>query len=319
MGRVFTRDRVLRQPIDITFYAVNLYLAAVSVVVTLAGAAPPARHLPAAAGFILACALPAVLSVVEERLTSGLLRGPARFARTFYIHAFYGPYFAQVILLSQAVSGGASLDALVARMEAAIFGGQPALTFSAGLSQLPLVNEVFFFGYFSYYLIITSGFWILFVRGREEAARRGVFIATTSFALLYVWYTFVPVQGPKYFFETLNAAWYAEFEGVLFVPIMRTIFNNMNLAGAAFPSSHVAIGLLAVVLIRRELPRLFRVYLAIFGLLCLSTVYIYAHYAIDAVAGIAVVPVLLLAVRPLERRAREVVAAQSHEKGGVPG
>jgi membrane-associated phospholipid phosphatase len=127
------------------------------------------------------------------------------------------------------------------------------------------------------------------------------------------------VQGPKYFFETLNAAWYAEFEGVLFVPIMRTIFNNMNLAGAAFPSSHVAIGLLAVVLIRRELPRLFRVYLAIFGLLCLSTVYIYAHYAIDAVAGIAVVPVLLLAVRPLERRAREVVAARSHEKGGVPG
>jgi membrane-associated phospholipid phosphatase len=314
MNRLFSRNRVLRHPIDLTFYAVNLFLAIMSIAVAVAGAAPVSRHLAVAAGFLLACALPALLSAAEDALAPGRLRGIARFARTFYVHAFYGPYFAEVILLSQAVWAGASLDPLIAGLEGAIFGGQPALAFSRGLSHLAVVNEIFFFGYFSYYLIITTGFWLMFLRGRHEAATRGVFLATTAFAFLYVVYTFVPVQGPKYFFETLQAAWYKEFEGVVFVPLMRMIFNRVNLAGAAFPSSHVAIGLICVVLIRWELPRLYRAYLAAFVLLCLSTVYIYAHYAVDIIAGIAVAPLLLYAVRPLYGRAR----ALTGHKNGVP-
>jgi membrane-associated phospholipid phosphatase len=56
---------------------------------------------------------------------------------------------------------------------------------------------------------------------------------------------------------------------------------------AAFPSSHVAIAML-VMLITTKL-RMWRwlIILAIpFIFLCLSTVYIYAHYAIDAIAGL---------------------------------
>jgi membrane-associated phospholipid phosphatase len=331
--------RAKREPIDFTFYGVNLFLAGMNLVLSVfagaggtgvATAGTPApdtatgvavsagRHLAVAAAFLSACALPWLLSLLEDHL-EGRPRAAriGRFMRTFYVHAFYGPYFAEVIILSQLVWGGSSIDPLVAAAEKAVFGFQPALAFSAALSHLRALNELFFFGYFSYYLIITTGFWVMFFRGYDAAARRAVFIATTSFAVLYVWYVFVPVQGPKYFFESLNRAWYGEFEGYLIVPFMRAIFNNMNLAGAAFPSSHVAIGLIAAGLIRRHLPRLFWVYAGLFVLLCLSTVYIYAHYAIDIFAGIVAVFPLLWIARPLYRRAKRLTATRGADARGA--
>ena len=323
----------LRYPADLTFYAVNLFLAAVNIglAVTVGdlfaggtageiaaqagrnelvgpdgGAAPgfsATRHLLVALAFLAACGVPSVLSVFSDRAASkpyaragGKL---AAFLRTFYVHAFYGPYFAEVIVLSQAVWNGASLDALVAKIETALFGIQPAVAFSGALSHLPAVNELFFFGYFSYYVILTTGFWIMFFRGLRNEARRALFIATTSFAMLYVWYVFVPVHGPKYFVEALNRVWYSEFEGYLFVPMMKAVFANMNLGGAAFPSSHVAIGLIAIGLIRKQLPRLFWVYSTLFLLLCASTVYVYAHYAVDIIAGVLAVPPLFWVSRRL--------------------
>ncbi|MFP4373138.1 MAG: phosphatase PAP2 family protein [Spirochaetaceae bacterium] len=291
---------------DFTFYAVNLFLAVMNLIVTAAGAGPASRHLPVAAAFILACLLPTLLTLLEDRVGARVrapwLRRLLRFLRVFYIHAFYGPYFAEVILLSQAVWGGASLDPALVALEEALFGFQPAVAFPAALSHLPAVNELFFFGYFSYYLIITTGFWIMFARGYEAAAERAAFVTITSFAVLYVMYVFVPVHGPKYFFESLNEIWYRDFEGYLFVPFMRAVFDRMNLAGAALPSSHVAISLIALLEIRRHLPRLFRLYAVFFVLLCPATVYIYAHYAVDVVAGLLVVPPLLWIARRIYRR-----------------
>ncbi|MFO8064000.1 MAG: phosphatase PAP2 family protein [Spirochaetota bacterium] len=335
----------LRHHVDLTFYAVNLFLAAVNIVLAFTagdlfaggsmgeiatraagsepvgregGTAPgfsAARHLLVAFLFIAACGVPSALSLLSDVAVSKARRGlPGRIAaffRTFYVHAFYGPYFTEIIVLSQAVWQGASLDALVAKLEAVVFGFQPAVAFSGALSHLPVVNELFFFGYFSYYLIITTGFWVMFFRGFDHEARRAVFIATTSFAMLYVWYVFVPVHGPKYFIEALNRAWYSEFDGYLFVPMMKGVFANMNLGGAALPSSHVAIGLMATLLIRKHLPRLFWVYLALFLLLCASTIYVYAHYAVDLIAGLLVVPPLFWVSQRIYARVAELRPLQS--------
>lgn len=314
------QQRILREPIDLTFYAVNSMLAVANLAVAAVGRGDVGRHVAATAGFLAALVLPCILSVAEDALRARPgARGTAvrvlRFLRMFYVHAFYGPWFAEVILLSQAISAGASLDALIASAEQAVFGFQPALAFSSALSHLKSVNELMFFGYFSYYPIITTGFWALFLRGHQEEARRALFLATTAFAVLYVWYLLVPVQGPKYFFESLNTRWYSEFEGWVFVPLMRAIFENMNLAGAALPSSHVAIGLIAVLLIRRRLPRAYLLYLVLFVLLSLSTVYIYAHYLIDVVAGVAVVPPLLWVARRLYGPACGVTGISDQKKG----
>ena len=312
--------RWLREPVDITFYAVNGFLALMNLALAAIGTASsdgsaltataitndqPMRHFAVAAAFAAACALPTLLSVLEDCITKrfpyGRLRRVMRFLRTFYVQAFYGPYFTEVIILSRAVWEPFSFDSVLAGLEESVFGFQPALEFSQALSHLPAVNELFFFGYFSYYLILTTSFWILFLLGRDEAVKRAVFITITSFAFLYVWYVVFPVKGPKYFFESLNRIWYSEFEGYLFVPLMRAVFERVPLAGAAFPSSHVAIGLIAVLLLRPHMPRLFRLYFVLFVLLCFSTIYIYAHYVVDIVAGLIAAPPLLWTASRLYR------------------
>ena len=116
---------------------------------------------------------------------------------------------------------------------------------------------------------------------------------TASFALLYVWYAFFPVHGPKYFIADLRARWYEDLDGYLFGWFMRLIFNEANLAGAAVPSSHVAVSCIALILNARYQPRTLWWMIPLTLLLWISTTYLYAHYAVDALFGLAVAPPLL--------------------------
>jgi membrane-associated phospholipid phosphatase len=67
---------------------------------------------------------------------------------------------------------------------------------------------------------------------------------------------------------------------------MKGMFANMNLAGAAFPSSHVAMSLIALILNWRYNRRLAVGLVPPTLLLMASTVYIYAHYLVDVLAGL---------------------------------
>lgn len=217
----------------------------------------------------------------------------AHFLRLFYVQLFYAFYFTRIIVLSQLVWSGASFDALFYRMEEAIFGVQLAVLLPERFGHLRAVNELFYFAYFSYYVLLCVPGWLLYLRRRYREAERALFIITASFALLYVWYVFFPVHGPKYFIAELCARWYSDLDGYLFAWIMRSIFADANLAGAAVPSSHVAISCIATVLHARHFPRTLVWQLPLTILLWISTVYLYAHYAVDALLGLAVVPALL--------------------------
>ena len=55
---------------------------------------------------------------------------------------------------------------------------------------------------------------------------------------------------------------------------------------AAFPSSHVGVSTVLMLLAwQTRNRRLFWILMFFYVVLCLSTVYIYAHYAIDVIAG----------------------------------
>lgn len=213
--------------------------------------------------------------------------------RVFYPQLLYAWYFPECIYLSQLISGGKSFDGMFAQLDQALFGLQPALHLSEALGRGALLNELFFFSYFFFYVLITVGFWVLFFRGERVRAARCVFIVTASFAVLYVWYVFFPVYGPKYFIDELHTRFYTEFRGYLFVPLMTRMFHGMNLAGAAFPSSHVAVALVALYLNARYLPRLAALFAPFTLLLLVSTVYIYAHYVVDVVGGLAIGALLI--------------------------
>lgn len=209
-----------------------------------------------------------------------------QFLRLFYGQIFYAFYFPECINLSQLFYNHKSLDSIFAYLDFIIFHYQPAVEFSKPFIANRYINELFFFSYFIYYLLITAGWWILFSKKKIKLAHYCFFITTLSFGFLYIWYTFFPVKGPKFYIESLHNIWYSNFQGFYFTELMKRIFNSSNLAGAAFPSSHVAISLIALFLNRIYNKNLSPIIFPLTITLMLSTVYLYAHYFVDVIGGI---------------------------------
>lgn len=205
-----------------------------------------------------------------------------------------------------------NLDHVFATWEQQLFGCQPALLFSQLTAHLPtLVSNIFSelmdLGYASYYpMIATVIIYYFFFRYKEF--QRAAFIVLAAFFIFYVVFIVVPVTGPTFYYQAVGIDNIAQ--GIF--PNLGSYFNlhqecmpspgytdgifyhlveNAKAAGerptAAFPSSHVGISTILMFLAwhTRE-QRLFFVLLPFFVLLCISTVYIQAHYAIDALAGL---------------------------------
>ena len=219
-----------------------------------------------------------------------------QFFRLCYIQAIYILYFTESIWLSQLMFDGMSFDAFFANLDFRIFGFQPAIQFPRYFQQYRIVNEMFFFSYFFYYALVSTGVWILFIRKHYQIAVRVLFIISVSFFIMYVWFIFFPVKGPKYYFAELHEIWYSNFRGFFFTKIVKSVFNKTNLGGAAFPSSHVALALIAFILNWKYNRYLVPLYLPLTILLFVSTVYLYAHYFVDIPAGIVMGIVLYLLV-----------------------
>lgn len=230
--------------------------------------------------------LPVIIFFMIKRL--GETRGrAASFVRIFYVQALCGLFFKESIVLSQLFFDGASLDRIFADADLFIFGLQPSVRFHQSVPDSAAVTELFFLGYFFFYPLVMVGWWWLFFRGRIAEAVRAVQIVTISFYLHYLFYIFFPVQGPKYYFMELYVKWYDRFDGYLVTDFMKMVFDNMNLAGAAFPSSHVALALVSLILNFKYNRKLGWFFLLPTLLLYCSTVFLYAHYAVDVMGGLA--------------------------------
>ncbi|MBN1533770.1 MAG: phosphatase PAP2 family protein [Spirochaetes bacterium] len=230
-------------------------------------------------------ALPLFIYFMIRRLGESNSKA-ALFVRIFYVQLLCGFFFKESIVLSQLFSGGASYDALFASADHFLFGMQPSITFHQSVPESPLLTEIFFMGYFFFYPLVTVGWWWLFFRGRIEEAVRSLQIVTVSFYIHYLFYIFFPVMGPKYYFMELYVKWYDRFDGYLITDFMKGVFNNMDLGGAAFPSSHVAISLVSLGLNFKYNRPLAWAFLPFTMMLYLSTVFLYAHYAVDVIGGL---------------------------------
>ena len=213
---------------------------------------------------------------------------PAQFVRLFYPQALYLLFFPESILLSQLFYGGRSLDAFFARADGWLFGFQPALEMHRALPAHPALVETFFFGYFMLLPAHHRRLVGALLPAAPPGGGAGPHRHHRLLPLMFVFFALFPVQGPKYYFAELRSAWYGNFHGYLITGFMRGAFDRMNLAGAAFPSSHVVIATVALLLNRRHNPALAWAFLPLTLLLYASTVYLYAHYAVDVLAGLAV-------------------------------
>ena len=215
-----------------------------------------------------------------------------------------------------------NLDHVFARWEQDMFGCHPALLFHEALPW-PVASELMSMGYAAYYpmIVFIVVYYFIF---RYHDYQRTAFVILTAFFAFYLVYIFLPVTGPTFYY---NAVGLGSIEQGIF-PNVHYHFNyvqdclptpgyadgvfyqmveSAKAAGerptAAFPSSHVGISTIIMLLAWRTGDRrMFFILLPFYVLLCLSTVYIQAHYAIDAIAGLVSGVVLYLILMPVSKK-----------------
>ena len=199
-----------------------------------------------------------------------------------------------------------NLDHLFASAEQWLFGCQPSLLFYEKMPW-PLFSELMDLGYASYYPLMAIVLYWYFFRRYSEFERASV-IVLASFFLYYVVYIFLPVTGPMFYFHAIGldqaaqgvfpnvGHYFSSHTDYLPTPgwtdgICYWMVEVAHAAGerptAAFPSSHVGVSTVLMLLVwHARSKKLFWALMPIYLLLCFSTVYIQAHYAIDAIAGL---------------------------------
>lgn len=197
-----------------------------------------------------------------------------------------------------------NLDHIFASTEYGLFGCQPAMEFENMLSGT-LWRELFNMGYWLYFpMVATLSFYYFFKRPAE--VERCTFTIMAAFFLHYLIYIFLPVAGPQFYFpvigeEAASSGIYEsignhfnlhpdvsiaqEGKGVFFTELVNMAQRAGERPTAAFPSSHVGVAIVMMILAFRGSKKLFLGLLPFFMLLCCATVYIKAHYLIDALAG----------------------------------
>ena len=199
-----------------------------------------------------------------------------------------------------------NLDHRFAALEQHIFGSQPALWFADRCSH-PVFSELMHMGYASYYpLMVIVLLYYFFYRYADFG--RAAFVVLASFFAYYVIFVLLPVAGPQFYYQAVGlddiargvfpdlGHYFASHQECLPIPGWRDgFFYHLVViahdAGerptAAFPSSHVGVTTVLMLLAwHSRSRRLFFGMLPFFLLMCFATVYIQAHYAIDALAGL---------------------------------
>ena len=198
-----------------------------------------------------------------------------------------------------------NLDHIFATWEQQMFGCQPSLVFAPNFSH-PIVSELMNMGYAAYFpMIAVVTLFYFFCRYAEFG--RATFVILASFFTYYIIYIALPVTGPQYYYHAAGIDeiargifpnvhdWFATHDECLSNPgcsdgFFYNMVANAHNAGerptAAFPSSHVGVSTILMLLAwRAGNKRLLALLSPFYVLLCLSTVYIYAHYAIDVLGG----------------------------------
>lgn len=217
-----------------------------------------------------------------------------------------------------------NLDHHFAALEQSIFGCQPALEFANHWTH-PVWSELMYLGYSSYFLLISIVVVYYFI-WRYEEFHRTVFIILTSFFVYYVIFVALPVTGPQYYYlaaglDNISQGVFPNvgdyflthdemmkmpgYEDGWFYQIMVNAHSAGERPTAAFPSSHVGVTVILLLLAWRSKSRLLIWFVfTLFLLMCLATVYIRAHYAIDVFAGLLSATIMYITLHYISKYRR---------------
>ena len=215
-----------------------------------------------------------------------------------------------------------NLDHVFAGCEQAVFGCQPALLF-AQKAPWGWFSELMCMGYISYFPMMTI-LLVYYFLYRYNEFLKAAFVLLGAFFIFYVIFIFLPVTGPQFYYlavgpEKIAAGvfpnlgdWFLTHSERMAVPgwtdgffyhLLEMAHNAGERPTAAFPSSHVGITTVVMLLAHHtHCRKLVLGMLPFYILMCLSTVYILAHYAIDALTGLFTGVVLYFVLIRLSKR-----------------
>ena len=179
------------------------------------------------------------------------------------------------------------IDEFLSNLDQNIFKFQPSIEFSKHFNSL-FLSELFYFGYFCYYLLPLVVLGILYKFLPQKIEEFG-FILISSFLLYYFIFIIIPAEGPQFYFTFPDN--YIEAQGI-FGNAIKLIQKNGEAPTAAFPSSHVGISWIVIFWLYQNFRKSVKYFLPFVILLMFSTVYIKAHYFVDVVAGFLTAPIV---------------------------
>lgn len=206
--------------------------------------------------------------------------------RNIYPIIISGYFYSETVFYNKFIWD--NLDQKLIDIDQFIFNFQPSLVFSEVFSNT-WFSELMYFGYFSFYLLIVS-FVIIAYYKLKEVSNELIFKFSAAMLIFYLFFGVFPAAGPQFYLSSPEKDLPTAF---VFDKIMHFIQANAEQPTAAFPSSHVGISIIILLLLRTKVPLFFRVAIPFVLILILSTVYIKAHYAIDVICGIIIAPIIL--------------------------
>ncbi|MCC7132561.1 MAG: phosphatase PAP2 family protein [Gemmatimonadales bacterium] len=174
-------------------------------------------------------------------------------------------------------------DALVLRWERQLFDGEPGREWWQAYPS-SLWSTVLHAAYLSYYVIVPAPVALFLLRGQSRHRDRAMVAILAAFVACYLCFVFFPVAGPYYEYPR-PAAWFVDNWAARAV---YGVLSGGSSYGAAFPSSHVAAAWAAAFACWWGSRKAAAVLTVAAALLTVSVVYCQMHYAIDALAGLAV-------------------------------
>ncbi|GMR23478.1 MAG: hypothetical protein BMS9Abin37_1911 [Acidobacteriota bacterium] len=223
----------------------------------------------------------------------------AQFFRDWYPAIAFPVFYKEVELLAGAF-GNWTLTESIQRLEMGLFRGHPSLYLSEHLDWV-ILSEYLHFCYFSYLWLfpVIGGIW--YFTGKRSAFQELLFLVTVTFATSYVFYILFPVDSPFYLSEPLRDP----LSGSFFHELVHALSSRGGARGGAFPSSHVSISTVILLVTLKYQPRWFYWLVPIYLGLVFATVYGRFHYALDVFAGwalaFAVVGLYWISVRKIRR------------------
>jgi hypothetical protein len=207
----------------------------------------------------------------------------------FFTLSAMAPHFILVADGSRRAADG-RLDLWLAAVDTELLGTTAALWFR-GQFPAPWIHEWFAFAYVAYYLFIPAGPLLAWRRG-PRWRRRAVLAVGLAYAVATVLELLFPTAGPL----AQRAA--TVLDSGAMKDLVDTIYKLDATGGAAFPSSHVAVGTVGWWIIQQHSRPLGLLTLPLILNLWVSTVQGSFHYTLDVPAGVLVTVLILVTVRP---------------------